>query len=203
MTRRYGKLAAVLALGVVLLAGTAAPARDFAFVKGTISAEPNDYNPDMGQWRYRVDFEWDTGSRHAMSHVNLLMGLGGCTCEDIRDALRWVEGAGALRDHHECGQLDAKFECRGDPSLGIQDPLFKFDFEDDRGCDPDPSGHTTIWFLADEPPSPITTPNAFLVGKYAGDMITGEVSGVFPGLPCNPVGNREMTWTQVKAGYMP
>jgi len=203
MTARYGKMTAILFLAAVLLAAPALQARDYAFIKGTITAEPNTYNPDMGQWRYCIEFEWETGSRHAMSHVNLLMGLGGCTCADIRDALHWVEGADVLRERPGCGGVEAKFECNGDPSLDIRDPLYKFDFKDERGCDPDPSGNVRVWFLADQPPAPITTPNAFLVGKYAGETITGEVTGVFPGLACNPVGNRSMTWSRVKVGYLP
>jgi len=203
MARGYGKLAIILAAGIVLLAAPLLQARDFADISGRISAEPNLYNPQLGQWRYTVDVTWNTGSRHAMSHVNLLLGLGGCTCEDLRDVFYWVDGRGDLREISDCPRIDSKFECRGDPSLDIQEPVYKFEFTTDRGCDPSSHGRMQVMFLADQPPAAITTPNAFLVGKYATRMITGQITGVFPALACNPVADQAMTWSRVKAGYLP
>jgi len=89
------------------------------------------------------------------------------------------------------------FECDGDPSLGIDEPLYKFDYVEDTGCEPLNVGMLTIVFCSNFALATIATPNLLLVDKHAQLTCSGGISGVFPGLPCDPVGNLDESWGTV------
>ncbi len=201
MSMRRKTTTALLFLALLGLA-TAAGARDYGFIQGRITAERNTYNPDRGAWRYTFTVSWQSSTQHAISHLGLLLGLGGCTCEDLAGVFLWDDPNALFHERH-CPDIESKFECHGDPGLETDDPVYKFEFVAVRGCDPQPSGHYQVQFLSDLPPYPITRSNRFLTAKFGQERVDGEITGVFPALQCNPIASETVSWGQVKAGYLP
>jgi len=58
-------------------------------------------------------------------------------------------------------------------------------------------GMLTIVFCSNFALATIATPNLLLVDKHAQLTCSGGISGVFPGLPCDPVGNLDESWGTV------
>ena len=182
---------------------TSAVAQSTCAINGVIEAEPNLAHPELGGWQYTLVATWDTGSNYALSHMNLLIGAEDrCICDDLENALAWAAPAGESDGEDDCTvPFMMIFECDGDPSLGINEPLFKFEYVEDTGCEPANVGTLTMVFYSNYAPGMIYEPNLFLVDKHAGLSCAGNVSGVFPGLPCDPVANEALDWGTVKAVY--
>ncbi len=190
---------------VWLLACTGlAIAQSECYISGDIEAEPNLAQPELGAWKYTLVATWDTGTPYALSHMNLLLGAEDrCTCEDLEPALDWESPAGES-DADDGGTVPflMNFECNGDPSMGITEPLYKFEYvEDEELGEPGNTGTLTIVFYSDFAPASIATPNLFLVDKHANLACEGQVDGVFPGLPCDPLTDEVLEWGTVKAVF--
>ncbi len=67
--------------------------------------------------------------------------------------------------------------------------MFKFEPIEDAGCEPGPVGHGTFVFYSDLAPVPMNEEFVALIDKASQESCTGNVSGVFPGLACDPVAN--------------
>lgn len=190
-----------------MMTAGAAFAQSDCSITGNIEAAPNTENPELGAWQYTLTASWDTGANFALSHMNLLVGAEDrCLCDDLDTALAWMEPAGDFDGETEeedpCTvSLIMSFECNGDPSLDIDEPLYKFEYVEDTGCEPANIGTLTIVFYSEFAPATIATPNMFLVDKFAQLSCSGEIGGVFPGLPCDPLADEGMDWGTVKSVY--
>ena len=96
---------------------------------------------------------------------------------------------------------NAFFECDGDPSIpGVTGELIKFEpLADD--CEPGATGSGTFTFYSDLPPVPVNENILALVDKAGQTSCYGQLTGVFPALACDPVGNEAQTWGTVKSLY--
>jgi hypothetical protein len=201
------------ALAVLFAAGTGLPVVGMGNVKaecylaGESVAEPNPDDPDLGDWRYTVTMEWDTGTQHAVSHLDLLLALEACpdVCEAFPFAVLDTVGSGPGIDQNEesCTvYYQAEFNCIGDPSIGIEDPLIKFEPISGGYCEPDVYGTVTFRFYTDWSPTPVSQPNDLLVLKAAQGICRGELSGSLPECMGSQTSTHSATWGQVKSCYL-
>lgn len=194
----------LLCTGALLFAG-AAGAQECS-ITGTITATYNEDGPDLGAWCYTLELTWDTGTPYALSHFDFLLDVpyGNCNCQDFADALAWEYPSG-YSDGYPGGctvYYETYLECGGDPSVpDVEGIILKYEPIYDEECEPGPTGSGTFVFYSDLEPAPIADDNLFLIDKHAGYVCTGEISGDFPALVCDPVSNESRTWTNVKGLY--
>ncbi len=180
----------------------AGPAAGDCMISGSIAAELNLAQPELGAWKYTLTVAWDTGTPFALSHFNMLLGSGEtCECADFAAALTWVDPTGSSDgDPDGCVvPYDTFLECRGDPSIGDDTIMLKFEPWESEQCEPGTTGQGSFDFYSDYPPAPIAEPNLFLVDKHGQLVCYGMLQGVFPGLPCDPTPGDEPSWGEVKS----
>ncbi len=187
---------------VVLLVAVTAMA-DEAVLCGTIMAHAD--GPDApGAWRYEMRVSWDNEPASALTHFNVKLDDGeNCTYEDIRSYLIWDSPAGEGRSAGSSAMLyfDAVLEMDGDPGLLIDVPLLRYAPNDMSQSRPGPQGVGVFVFWSDLPPWPVDAPNLLLSERFGRHYVFGELEGVFPALPCDPITSQELSWGTVKAGY--
>ena len=176
-------------------------------ITGEITAAPNDGDPSMGAWCYTLTVTWDTGDQYALSHLGLIIDTPGgtCLCSDVAAALNFPAVAGSS-DGYPGGctvDYEAFLECDGDPSIpGDEGILIKWEpLEMADGCEPGPTGTGTFTFCSDLGPVPVDEWLPLLIEKNAGEFCEGGITGVFPGLACDPVAAEGATWSEIKGYY--
>lgn len=187
--------AAALAMA---LPGLAVAACD---ISGTITATPN---PDsMGpDWVYTAVISWDTGSQYALSHMGLWLDIAGgtCSCQNFQQAISFapvIGSSGMSCPVNYYGELN----CQGDPSIpGVAGIVLKLEpFE--GGCEPGTTGTGTFVFYSNLGPASINEDAVTLVDKFGLNYCFGSLSGDFPSMPCNPVGDESATWGTFKGMF--
>jgi len=181
------------------------PAVADCLIAGSVSAAPNPTPPGLGSWEYTLSVTWDTGTRYALSHFNLLIAHqgGNCNCQNLDQALNWLSPIGTSSGEPAgCSVTYEGFlNCNGDPSLDITDLLLKFEPIESADCEPSTTGQGTYTFFSDYPPAPISEPNLSLVDKFGQLVCYGPLTGVFPGLPCDPTATEARSWGSQKTTY--
>ena len=189
----------VPALLIILLPATALG--QFSLT-GEITAERVD--DPLGSWAYTLHVTWDTGTRYGLSHLDLIFDDGrNCDCEEIFASVRWGDPAGTMTAEGGGMLLDVDHElnCKGDPSIDVVVPLFKFSPREHDGHEAGPTGEMTVVFYSNYAPAAIAEPNLFLVDKFSQYSDFGQVTGVFPALACDPLPIEADTWDSLKARY--
>jgi hypothetical protein len=186
----------IFALGLPLAASAD------CFIEGHCEAEPNTEAPDLGAWKYTVELSWSSCDNHGLSHIDLLLGFKGHSCECEEFVFNFNDPAGnsdGVRDDDCVLFYEGEFECYGDPSLpDIHEPILKFEpIEED--CEAGPEGSGTFVFYSNWEPGPVQTPNEWLVFKAAGNGCSGPLSGVLPGLACETTASSEASWGDLKS----
>jgi len=197
-TLRFPQLAVVALL--ILVAAGAALASDLS---GVITAEYVGQR-GIGEWCYTLAVTWQNEPDRGLSHLNLSLGAGTlCSESDIDAGVLWGVNAGMIINSDFTREIpcQAQYEANGDPSLDIDEPLLKFEPHPGSIRGPGPAGWGRLVFYSNKPPAAITTPNNFLSQKFGTFSSTGQVTGVFPALPCDPVAAEVSAWGEVKALY--
>jgi hypothetical protein len=195
------------ALGLLTLAGAAAPAAAECLLTGEITASLNDDDPAHGMWRYTLEVTWDTGDPTALSHLDLIVDApgGNCECSQIVDALNFADIAGTSTGEPMDCMVDyyAMVECHGDPSIpGDEGIIIKWEpLTMPDQCEPGPTGTGTFVFFSDYAPGPVDEDLPLLLEKNSGESCEGTISGVFPALECGPVSTEATTWSELKGQY--
>ncbi|MEN8006018.1 MAG: hypothetical protein ABFS42_03345 [Candidatus Krumholzibacteriota bacterium] len=204
---------------VIVLSAQAAFAE--CSINGTITASPNP-DPDGPRFMYTMVIVWDTDTRFALSHFNLLMdsATGTCTCQDFVDALSWGDPIGSSTGEPDGCTIDYRgiLECNGDSSIpGVGGILLKFEpMENDitssqvegisqdsdlHSCEPGPTGTGTFVFYSDLAPGIIDEDIFSAVDKHGKEYCFGHMSGDFPAMACDPVGNEDTSWGTLKGMF--
>ncbi len=194
-------------LGLLALLLAAAPAAAQCFIGGEITAAMNDGDPSLGLWCYTLEMSWDTDDQTALSHLDLLIDTpsGTCECEQVVDAIRFTDVAGTSDGVPDDCLVEyyAMVECNGDPSIpGVEGIIIKWEpstMSDD--CEPGPVGMGSFTFYSDFAPVPVDETLPILIEKNSGESCSGTITGVFPGLDCNPVSTSASTLSEVKGLY--
>lgn len=189
----------------IALVALSVPALAQCEISGEITAAPNTDHPELGDWAYTLSVSWDTGAQTALSHLDFVVDyLGGtCSCEDFATSVAFADIAGHSDGVDGCTvQYEAFLECNGDPSIPVDGILFKWEpIDDGSGCEPGPVGNGTFTFYSDLEPVAVDDSLPLLVEKNDGQSCEGTISGVFPGLLCNPVAAESTSWSAVKGFY--
>ncbi len=188
---------------LVLLMGAQAVMAE-CFINGTISASDNP-DPEGPTWMYTMVITWDTGNNFSLSHANLLMDAEGgtCLCQDFLQAVSWDDPIGSSDGYPGGCTVDYQgfLECGGDPSIpDVEGILLKFE-PIGGGCEPGPTGTATFTFFSNLPPSPIDDSVLSVVDKHARQSCLGYLTGDFPAMSCDPVGNEDSSWGQMKGMF--
>lgn len=181
-----------------------APAGAFASactVNGTVTATKNP-NPQGPYWQYTAVISWDTGTRYALSHLTMLLDVAGgsCSCANFQSALSWGSPIGTSGT--TCVSLyGGELNCQGDPSIpGAAGIALKLNPLSGT-CEPGTTGTGTFVFYSNLAPAQIDEQALTMTDKYGQQYCWGQLTGQFPALPCNPVGNDLSPWGSVKGMY--
>ena len=189
---------------ILIIAFSAQMALGQCEIIGTIEANATN-NPSGPDWAYTMTIDWDTGSQHGLSHLNLLMdSIGGtCSCADFMAALSWNDPIGSSDGHPSCPvNYEGFLECGGDPSIpGVDGVLLKFEPVENGGCEPGRIGTATFVFYSDLGPAPIDGDILTLVEKDSNNSCFGTLTGVFPTMTCDPVSTEDRAWGSAKGLY--
>ncbi|MHB8078880.1 MAG: hypothetical protein ACYDIE_06465 [Candidatus Krumholzibacteriia bacterium] len=193
------------AIALAALLSAASPAGAGCLITGVCSASPNTVQPCVGAWQYTLTVDWDTGTKCAPSHFDLLIAAPGsaCDCPAVDRALNWLSPVGSAAGVPAgCTvPFEGLLSCYGDPSACLSDLLLKFEPTETDVCTLPPSGQAVFTLYSDYPPAPISEPNLFLVDKTGQLVCYGSVTGVFPGLPCDPTATESSSWGSQKSAY--
>jgi len=206
MLQRWTRVLMVIGLVAVVGAMSLLQASaDQSYLMGECTAVVNPDHPTLGAWKYCVEVNWNTG-RHALSHLDLLLGLEACPCVCEEFPFAAQDPAGVSTGESGQGEVclvfyRAGWSCAGDPSLGIGVPLIKFESIAQGDCEPGPVGEGTFCFYSNWPPVAVATPNELLALKAGPNMVTGELTGVMPDCGCGMAPVESCTWGAVKAQF--
>ncbi len=187
---------------VMILMIAASGAQAQCDISGDITAEMNT-DPGGPAWVYTLTIHWDTDVQYALSHMDLLIDAvgGSCTLDDLYAHLSWNDPIGTSDGEGGCtvtymGELSDN----GDPSIpGITGLLLKF--EPYEGCEPGNVGTGVFVFYSDLAPVPVDEDMLSLVDKYALMYCFGHLTGMFPGMDCDPVDNEATSFGSLKGLY--
>jgi hypothetical protein len=188
-----GKRVVVLSLCLLLAAGTVYA----QCVTGTVTAEFQTTGPYAGLWKYTLEVEWDTP--FGLSNITLDCGFGcnpEAACEKIY-AFDTPAGTSTGEPEPCIAEYSGEFNCQGNPSVGITDPIVKWDALN-NGCEPGPTGSGVFCFYTNIPPVP-DSPTPVTIIKDGQDVCTETIMGDCPAL-C-PVANEGETWGFVKEQF--
>jgi hypothetical protein len=179
---------------------------DDCSLTGTCTAVPNPDDPVLGAWKCCVEVIWDTGSNHALSHIDVLLGLEACdcVCEEFPFAAQNPAGTSIGEEGRSIGcsvYYRAEWLCHGDPSLDIAAPLVKFEPIEQGSCHTTSTGEGLFCFHSDWPPVEVATPNELLARKAANDTCTGQLAGMVPDCSCGYAPVAGCTWGEIKARF--
>jgi hypothetical protein len=185
---------------LLAIAGEAAATPD-VWATGTaeISTDPG-YE---GFWKYCYEVSW-CALPHGVSHVDVLLWMVQdcpCLCSQGYFAFADTVGSGPGTPNGEpcivC--YHGMFECNGDPSVGLEMPVIKFEPYEDH-CEPDVEGwaHLCFYSVAE----PIGIGSGECVGiKFAGEFAVGDLTGVLPGCDTERSSPAPAAWGKIKALY--
>ena len=167
-------------------------------VTGEMTSELLTEGPRAGLYKYTLSIAWDTPQ--GLSHVTLDCGFENCPTEAC--ATEWFfdepAGHGYGGSPDECEFVfDGYFNCEGDPSIGVDQPIIKWDAVDSDTCQADNMGSAVLCFYTHVGPVMHQVP--IVIVKNGKEVCTGEIAGACP-LPCaTPVEN--MTWGTIKLEF--
>ncbi|PIV81460.1 hypothetical protein COW53_04215 [bacterium CG17_big_fil_post_rev_8_21_14_2_50_64_8] len=188
-----------LLLALAVSAGSASAQCD---ISGNINAARNS-DPNGPAWVYTMTVTWDNDVKYALSHFDLLIDgvSGACSLADLVGVLSWDDPIGTSDGEGGCTvSYYGDLSDIGDPSIpGVTGLLLKF--EPYPGCEPGNTGTGVFVFYSDLAPVPVDEDILSMVDKYALMYCFGHLSGMFPGLDCNPVADEAVSFGAVKGLY--
>jgi len=148
-------------------------------------------DPGLPMYKYTLTVEWDMDSSYGLSHLDLVTDIEGgtCGCLDFEDAITVPAIGGTSTGEGGCTvEYETFLECSGDPSIpGVTGILYKFEPIEVDGCEPGPTGTGSFCFYSDLAPVPVDEEFLALVDKAGLTSCAGTITGVFPGMDCDPV----------------
>jgi len=193
MSLRYRLSILALALVFVASGATLAGAQ---CITGTMTAELQTDGPFAGLWCYVAQLEWDTPQ--GLSNLTIDCGFGLCP-DHVCDQTFLFPGPAATStgEPEPCvAEYSGEFNCSGNPSIGLTDPIIKWDALND-GCEPGPTGSGTFIFYSNLGPHPEAAMPIVLI-KNGQNVCEGSITGDCPAPPCT-LPTAPATWGQLKA----
>lgn len=165
-------------------------------VTGTVTAELQLAGPFMGLYKYTAEITWDTPQ--GLSNVTLDCGFD-CDPELACAQTYLFEDPAGHSDGEDCENVDysGEFNCSGNPSIGLNKPIIKWDAIDD-GCVPASMGSATLCFYTNVGPHPDADLPVILI-KNGLNVCEGTITGDCPALCTVPT--EESSWGFIKGRY--
>jgi hypothetical protein len=188
----------VIALGL-LIVGSAGSAHSQC-VTGTLTAEFITVGPFAGYYKYTLSFSWNT--QQGLSNLTLDCGFGECAGDACAADWLFDDPAGDSTNDPEPGVCNGttlytgEFNCGGNPSIGVTDPIIKWDVVPGE-CEPETAGSGTLCFYS--PAAPQSGEATMILVKNGQNVCEGTVMGDCPGV-C-PVPTDIQTWGAIKAKH--
>jgi len=184
----------------LLLVGVSAKADPDCCATGSawLSTDPG----TEGYWKYCYEFSW-TGLPHGVSHLDVFLLLDECACVCMPGYFAFADtvGSGPGGNGEPCTvYYYGFFECYGDPSIGVDTPLIKFEPYDDH-CEPDTDGTAYLCFYSVAAPVPAGTYSDVIAIKFGQESDTGHLEGVLPSCDTDASATDNTSWGNVKALY--
>ena len=157
-----------------------------------------------GYWKYCLTVNW-IDLPQGVSHVDVLVMLEECACACSLGYFAFADtvGSGPGTNSVPCTvYYYGPFECFGDPSIGITDPLVKFEpHEEGTHCEPDKDGYATVCYYSVASPTEADIYEDVIVLKYSTEYALGDLDGVLP--ICDPAysATEPTAWGQIKSLY--
>ncbi len=195
------RMAVIAALAMAIPAFASATGNTCS-IDGTVTASRNT-DPVWPAWKYTMVINYDTGNRYQLSHLDVLLDIAGgtCSCENFYDAL--VLPAVIGQSGTACKMYyTPELNCQGDPSIpNVNGIALKLN-PTGTSCDPGTNGTATFVFYSRLSPGVIDEEALTLADKSGKTYCFGHLSGAFPAMPCDPVGNEDSeTWGSLKGMY--
>jgi hypothetical protein len=189
----------LLAVACLLLIGVSAHANPDCWANGT--AQLATETGFEGYWKYCYDVSW-VELPNGVSHLDVFLLLDDCVtvCDPGYFTFADTVGTGPGCNDEPCTvYYYGLFECNGDPSIGVNTPLVKFEPYGDGHCEPDKAGTAYLCFYSMAPPVQAGSFSDVIAIKFGPNSDTGDLSGVLPS--CVTTGTDDASWSQVKALY--
>jgi hypothetical protein len=196
------KVIGIIGLAVVGVSLLALPAPANPDLWGSSTAWEATEPEYAGYWKYCFMLNW-IDLPNGVSHVDVLVMLESCACACSPGYFAFADtvGSGPGTNSVPCTvYYYGLFECYGDPSIGVTDPLVKFEpFE--YHCEPDKDGYVTACFYSVATPTEAGLHGNALAMKFAGNWAFGDLDGVLP--VCDPASSatEATAWGQIKTLY--
>lgn len=192
-----------LLVALALMIGAASAVNAQCLISGDITATATN-DPYGPAWAYTLTITWDNDVVFDLSHMDLILDSvgGSCSLADFLDHLSWPDPIGTSDGVGGCTvEYSGDMSDNGDPSIpGVTGIIFKFE-PYDNGCEPDDVGTATFVFYSDLAPVPVDEDILSLVDKFAGMYCFGHLTGMFPGMDCDPVDARTQSWGSLKGTF--
>lgn len=163
-------------------------------VSGTVTADFQESGPHAGLWKYTMTVTWDLP--HGLSNITLDCGFGVCPGTACSKVFEFDAVAGTSTGEPEPCTVEyaGEFNCEGNPSVGIDVPIVKWDVISED-CQPGPTGSGTFCFYVNAGPHE-DSPLPVTIIKDDLDVCSETITGDCPAVCIVPV--EETTWGAVK-----
>ena len=201
MSQRFSSRAlarAVALLSLILLYAGSAIAADS--ITGTSSAALVSGGPRSGQWKYTINFQWN--SANPVYQITFDLGLATCPCICM-DVFEFDFPAGTSPGNYgDCtAYFNGKFSCDGDYWVGVTTPSVDW-WPYTSSCRPRGTGTGQLVMYSDLSPKTVSAPADNLYMRSGSVYVSGKVTGQVPSCHgCSNVSVEESTWGSIKAVY--
>lgn len=197
MTRMRSRL---LCTGVFVLALVLwfAPVSSRCLEGTSVAAYQND-----GPWRgfYLYTIELTFMLEKGLSNVTLKLNVDDCPELACQQYFFFPDPAGEMggEDVYCPVPFKGEFNCTGNPSIGLNGPVVKWDAEYAENCEPGKTGTIRLYFYTNVGPDPESKMPFFLI-KNGLNVCEGYLIGDTPGPACI-VPAQESNWGAIKTLY--
>ncbi len=174
------------------------PSASAQCLTGNITAELQTSGPFVGLWKYTLQLSWLTDQ--GLSNVTLNCGFGDCPEEACLETYAFDTPAGTSDGVPAPCDVDyeGEFNCMGNPSIGFDFPVIKWDALDTGNCEPGMSGTASLSFYTNLPPVTNGSMSVILV-KNGLNICQETVTGMAPAICSVP--SHSIDWGAIKAKY--
>ncbi|MFO7653084.1 MAG: hypothetical protein R6X25_04600 [Candidatus Krumholzibacteriia bacterium] len=171
-------------------------------ITGEITAAPAG-EQGLGDWEYTFVMQWDTGSERALLWFDILLDdlSRACSCEQIQAGVAPGDTVGysLAKAQDATVWYFAEFLCEGDPR--VPDPGKLLRIQPYPGVEPGPTGVGVFKLYSDQAPAAVEHSYLYLFDDAANFLCEGGVTGVFPGLVCDPLPAERISWSALKSVF--
>jgi hypothetical protein len=191
---------------LLIAAATGAVAQDCPSTNLQIAAVLSNDPGFVGLYKYTITGSWNLGAGlHTTGQFNIALA-DSCECACNNDFVQYGDDEGsssgvAQGSGNACtADYNGLYFCQGQPSIGITDPIIRFQATG-QNCETQQT--TGTWtFYSPLAPGPSETHEDAVILRYGSSQCTGDLVGTLPDCRlCTVVPNEPRAWGDVKIFY--